>query len=256
VIALRVLGRALLLCLGASLSAVVLSLAGWWMVALFTSVGFGFLAMSLGQGWLDERSGSSSVAAFGGLLIVVTASVMSLASVEQRLWPKRASGVTLEQAHDDFASSSFAFQSARPKPELVGQAPVFGRHSTVVDNVSVVPVVDDSWKPDDPIMVWAVARQATRQERSRLWQQAAGVGVRVSGFYVSDYQAAVAQACLRHELRTAREPLFIEWTPAPDASLVEAWRALGTIVLTATIALFVLILAIKIVQPRRRHGHG
>jgi hypothetical protein len=254
VIALRVLGRALLLCIGASLSAVVLSLAGWWMVALFTSVGFGFLAMSLGQGWLDERSGSTSVAAFGGLLIVVTASVMSLASVEQRLWPSRASGVTLEQAHDDFWSSSFTFQNGRPKPELIGQAPVFGRHSTAVDRVSVVPIVEDSWKPEQPIMVWAVARQATRNERARLWQQATGVGVRVSGFYVSDYQAAVEQACRSHELRAARDPLFIEWTPAPNASVVEAWRTLGTIVLIATLGLFVLILAMKIVQPRRRQA--
>ncbi|HXK19999.1 MAG TPA: hypothetical protein VNG33_19445, partial [Polyangiaceae bacterium] len=108
-IAFRVLGRALLLCGGASLAAVVLSLAGWWMVAIFTSVGFGFLGMSVGVGWLDERRGSTSVAGFGGLLIVVAASIMSLGSVEQRLWPHRAADFTLERAHDDFWATSFVF---------------------------------------------------------------------------------------------------------------------------------------------------
>jgi hypothetical protein len=249
---LRVLGRALLLCFGASLAAVVLSLAGWWMVAIFSSVGFGFLAMSLGGGWLDERRGSTSVAAFGGLIIVVAASIVTLGSVEQRLWPNRASGFALERAHDDFWATSFAFQSGRPRPELAGQAAVFGRHGTAVDSVSVVPVVEESWKPEDPIMVWAVARRETKQERSRLWQQPNGIGVRVSGFYVSDYQAAVKDACRSHELRSSRDPLFIEWTTAPDASLIAAWRRLGTIVLVATLSLFVLIVMVKIFQPRRR----
>jgi len=251
-IALKVLGRALLLCFGASLAAVVLSLAGWWMVAILTSVGFGFLAMSLGQGWLDERRGGTSVAAFGGLLIVVGASLVSLGSVEQRLWPSRASGLTLEQAHDDFWATSFGFRSGRPRPELAGQAPVFGRHGAAVDTVSVVPVVDESWKPDEPIMVWAVARQATRSARAQLWQQPVGLGVRVSGFYVSEYQAAVKEACSSHQLRASREPLFIEWTPAPDASLIAAWRSLGTIVLVAALSLFFLILLVKVFQPRRR----
>lgn len=249
---LRVLVRASLLCFGASLAAVVLSLAGWWMVAIFLSVGFGFLGMSVGQGLLDERRGSTSVAAFGGLVIVVAASVLSLASVEQRLWPYRVSGYTLERAHDDFWASSFEFQSGRPKPELAGQAPVFGRHGSTVDSVFVVPVVEASWKPEDPILVWAVARRATRPERARLWQRPSGVGVRVAGFYASDYQAAVADACRSHELRAARDPLFIEWTPTPHESLLDAWRVLGTIALVATGALFVLILLMRIVQPRRR----
>ena len=248
----RVLARALLLCFGASLAAVVLSLAGWWMVALFTSVGFGFLGMSVGGSWLDERRGSTSVAAFGGLIIVATASVISLASVEQRLWPSRASGFTLEQAHDDFWATSFAFRNGRPRPELGGQAPVFGRHGSAVDTVSVVPVVEENWKPDEPIMVWAVARRETRAERARLWEQPIGLGVRVSGFYVSEYEEAVAEACRRHELRASREPLFIEWTPTPDASLIAAWRALGTIALIAGLSLFVLVLIVKIFQPRRR----
>jgi hypothetical protein len=208
--------------------------------------------MSVGGTWLDERRGSTSVAAFGGLIIVVTASVMSLASVEQRLWPSHASGFTLEQAHEDFWATSFGFRSGRPRPELGGQASVFGRHGTALDTVSVVPVVEESWKPDEPIMVWAVARQATRAERERLWEQPIRLGVRVSGFYVSDYQEAVAEACRRHELRAIRDPLFIEWTPAPDASMIAAWRTLGTIGLVAGLALFVLILVMKIFQPRRR----
>jgi hypothetical protein len=69
---------------------------------------------------------------------------------------------------------------------------------------------------------------------------------------VSDYQAAVKEACSSHELHAAQDPLFIEWTPAPRASLIAAWRTLGTIVLVATLSLFVLILMVKIVQPRRR----
>jgi hypothetical protein len=250
--AFRVLGRAVLLCFGASLAAVVLSLAGWWVVAIFASVGFGFLGMSVGEGWLDDRRGSSSVAAFAGLLIVVTAGVLSLGSVEERLWPKQASGISLERAHDDFWATSFAFESGRPKPELGGQAPVFGRHGTAIDTASVVPVVDESWKPEDPILVWAVARRATREERARLWQLPHGLGVRVSGLYVSDYQEAVKDACRSHELHAGRDPLFIEWTPTPQASLIAAWRALGTIGLVATASLFVLILLVKIFQPRRR----
>jgi hypothetical protein len=250
--ALRALWRALLLCAGASLASVLLSLAGWWMVAVVASVGFGFLAMSLGEGWLDERRGSTSVAAFGGLLIVVTASVMSVGSVEQRLWPKRAAGFTLEQAHDDFWASSFEFREGRPRPELAGQAQVFGRHGSAVDAVSVVPVVEESWKPDDPILVWAVARQKTHQERARLWAQPLRSGVRVSGFYISDYEKAAAEACRSHELRKSRDPLFIEWTDTPSASLLAAWRGLLAIVLVATGALFVLIVMVKLLQPRRR----
>jgi len=253
VIALRVLGRTLLLCFGASLTAVLLSLAGWWMVAIFISVGFGFLAMSLGEGMLADRRGSTSIAAFGGLIIVVSASVVSLVRVEQRLWPSHASGRTLEEAHADFSATSFGFRSGRPRPELAGEAAVLGRYGSAVDTVSVVPVVEESWKPDEPILVWAVARKATRQERSRLWEQPIRVGVRVSGFYASDYQEAVKAAGRKHQLRASQDPLFIEWTPAPDASLVAAWRALGTVVLVATLALFVLILTMRVFQPRRRN---
>jgi hypothetical protein len=250
--ALRVLGRAFLLCFGASLAAIVLSLSGWWMVAIFTSVGFGFLGMSLGQGWLAERATSTSVAAFCGLVIVVSASIMSLATVEQRLWPNRVVVSTTERAQGNFLATSFGFQRARPKPELRGDAPVFGRHSSTVDTVTVVPVVDDSWTPQEPILVWAVARRATLQERSRWWGQPIGDGVRISGFYVSDYQNAVADACRRHELRAGRDPLFVEWTPTPQASLVAAWHALGTITVIATLLLFVLLLLAKLFGPRRR----
>jgi hypothetical protein len=251
-IALRVLGRALLLCSGASLAAVLLSLAGWWMVALLVSVGFGFLGMSLGEGWLDNRRASTSLAAFGGLLIVVVASIMSLASVEQRLWPSQASGVTLEQAHEDFRATSFAFSEGLPRPELGGQAPVLGRYATAVDTVSVVPVVEASWKPDQPIMVWAVARNATRAERERLWKEPIRLGVRVSGFYTSDYLTAAQSACHSHQLRLGPEPLFIEWTPAPQASLVAAWRTLGTIAVVFALALFALIVVARVLQPGRR----
>jgi hypothetical protein len=94
--------------------------------------------------------------------------------------------------------------------------------------VSVVPVVDESWTPKEPIFVWAVARKATRGERARLWRQPIGVGLRVSGFFASEYEAAARAACASHELRTVREPLFIEWTPSPQASLIAAWRTLGT----------------------------
>lgn len=251
-IAFRVLVRALTLCFVAALSAVMLSLMGWWVVAVVTSVGFGFLAMSVGEGWLDERRGSTSIAAFGGLIIVVGASLLSLGSVEQRLWPSRASGFSLERAHDDFWATSFAFQSARPMPKLVGQAPVLGRYANAVDTVTVVPVVDESWKPEEPIMVWAVARRATRDERARLWEQPIRTGVRVSGFFASEYQKAVAEACRSHELRAARDPLFIEWTPSPNVSLLAAWRVLGAIVLASALSLFVLILLMRIFQPRRR----
>jgi hypothetical protein len=254
--ALRVLGRALLVCLGASLTAVLLSLAGWWMVGILTGLGFGFLAMSLGEGLLDDRRGSTSIASFGGLIIVVAASIVSLGSVEQRLWPSGASGLTLEEAseaaHASFWASSFGFRSGRPRPELGGQAPVLGRYGTAVDTVSVVPLVEENWKPDEPILVWAVARQATRAERARLWQQPVKMGVRVSGFFASSYQAAAEQACRTHQLRNSQDPLFIEWTPAPDASLIAAWRKLGTIVLVATLALFVLIVLMRVFQPRRR----
>ena len=250
--ALRVLVRAALLCGGAALTAVVLSLAGWWMVALFTSVGFGFLAMSLGEAWLDPRRGSTTVAGFGGLVIVVAASVVSLGSVEVRLWPHLASGMTLERARDDFWASSFTFGTARPKPELGGEAPVLGRYGSAIDTASVVPVVDESWTPEDPVFVWAVARKETRGERAQLWRQPTGVGLRVSGFFVSEYEAAAKAACASHQLRTVRDPLFIEWTPAPQASLIAAWRTLGTIVLIATLAAFALIATMKIFQPRRR----
>jgi hypothetical protein len=76
--------------------------------------------------------------------------------------------------------------------------------------------------------------------------------VRVAGFYVSDYQEATKAACRAHQLRASQDPLFIEWTPTPDASLTASWRALGSIVLIATAALFVLVLLVRIFQPRRR----
>jgi hypothetical protein len=249
-ILLWVLVRALLVCFGASLAAVLLSLAGWWTVAIFISLGFGYLAMSVGEGWLHHRRRSTSIAAFGGLVIVVGASIMSLGSVEQRLWPGRASGLTLEEAHADAWSTTFAFRSGRPRPELGGKAPVLGRFGTAVDTVSVVPVVEESWTAAEPIAVWAVARKATLPERSRLWEQPIRIGVRVSGFYLSDYQEAAARACRTHRLRSSQEPLFIEWTPAPDASLIAAWRSLGAIVLVAALALFGLNLLMKVFQWR------
>jgi hypothetical protein len=200
--------RSLLLCAGATLAAVLLSLAGWWIVAIFVSVGFGFLGMSVGE--LDDRRGSSSVAAFGGLLIVVTASILSLARVETRLWPKHATGLTLEQAHEDPWPTSFTFAGGRPRPELIGRAAVFGRYGSTVDNVSVVPVVEESWTPQDPIHVWAVARRDTFAERSRLWREPIRSGVRVAGFYASDYQSAVSNAHTSYSLRVAPDPLFIQ----------------------------------------------
>ncbi len=251
-IALRVLGRALLVCFGASLTAVLLSLAGWWMVAIFISVGFGFLAMSVGDGLLGDRRASTSVAGFGGLLIVVSASIVSLVSVEQRLWPSRASGLTLEEAHADFSATSFGFRGGRVRPELGGQASVLGRYGSAIDTVSVVPVVEESWKPEEPILVWAVARKATRQERAQLWEQPIRIGVRVSGFYASSYLEAAQAAGRIHKLRVNQDPLFIEWTPTPDASLITAWRTLGKIVLVATLAMFFLILVMRVFQPRRR----
>jgi hypothetical protein len=252
VIVLRVLGRVLLVCFGASLTAVLLSMAGWWMVGIFTSVGFGFLGMSLGEGLLQDRRASTRIAALAGLLIVMSSSLVSLVTVEQRLWPSRASGLTLEEAHADFSATSFGFRSGRVRPELGGQAQVLGRFGSPIDTVSVVPVVEETWKPDEPILVWAVARSKTRPERSQLWSQPVRVGVRVSGFYVSDYQEAAQAAGRMHKLRVGRDPLFIEWTPTPDASLAAAWRALGTPVLTATAVLFVLILLMRVFQPGRR----
>jgi hypothetical protein len=252
VIALRVLGRVLLVCFGASLTAVLLSLAGWWMVGIFTSLGFGFLGMSLGEGLLDDRRGSTRIAALGGLLIVVGTSIVSLVSVEQRLWPNATSGLTLEEAHADFSSTSFGFRGARVRPELGGQAQVLGKYGSPIDTVSVAPVVEENWKPEDPVLVWAVARSKTQKERSELWKQPIQAGVRVSGFYVSDYQAAAETASRMHKLRIGRDPLFIEWTPAPNTSLVAAWRALVTPVVVASAALFVLILLMRIFQPGRR----
>jgi len=250
-IVLRLLGRSLLWCFGASLAAVLLSLAGWWMVAVVTGLGFGYLAMSVGDGWLRDRRSSTSIAAFGALLIVAGASIASLGSVEQMLWPKRASGVTLEQAHEDVWSSTFGFRGGRPRPELAGNAPVLGRYGLAVDTVSVVPVVEDNWTPQQPILVWAVARKATLPERSRLWEQPIRIGVRVSGFYVADYKEAVSRASSSHQLRASPDPLFIEWTPAPDASLSAAWRSLGAIVIVAALSLFGLTVLMKVFQLGR-----
>jgi hypothetical protein len=250
-ILLRLLGRALLVCLGAALASVLLSLAGWWKVAIFVSLGFGYLATSVGTGWLDDRRGSTSIAGFGGLLIVLGLSIVSLGSVERWPWPSRASGVSLEEAHEDSWSTTFAFRSGRPRPELGGKAPVLGRFGTPIDTVNVVPVVEESWKPEEPIAVWAVARNASLAERARLWAQPIRIGARVSGFYVSDYQEAVARAARTHRLRAVPNPLFIEWTPAPDASLVAAWQGLGKLVLVATLVLFGLNLLMKVFQPRR-----
>jgi hypothetical protein len=232
----------------------MLGLAGMWWLALFTSVGFGFLGMSVGERWLDARAGGTSLAAFGGLLIVAASSIVSLGSVDERLWPNHVSGLTLEQAQENLWATSFAFRGARAKPELGGEAPVFGRYGNALDYASVVPIVEESWKPEEPILVWAVARRANRAERSRLWQQPIGLGVRVAGLYTSDYQEAVKTACRRHELRSSREPLFIEWTPTPQASLSAAWRTLGSIVGIAAGLLFVLNVVVKIFQPRRRLG--
>ena len=245
------LGRALLVCLGATLVAVLLSLAGWWVVAIFISVGFGFLAMSVGDGWLRERRKSTSLAGFGALLIVVGASIVSLGSVEQMLWPNHVAGVTLEEAQTDPWSTSFGFRSGRPRPELVGSAPVLGRYGLAVDTVTVVPVVEANWTPKEPIAVWAVARKATLAERSRLWQQPSPSGVRVTGLYVADYQQAVSHACGSRDLRSIPEPQFIEWTPAPADSLLAAWRSLGTIALVAGLALFGLMLVMKVFQLGR-----
>lgn len=248
---LRVIVRAALVCAGASLAAALMSLGGLWWLALFTSVGFGFLGMSVGEGWLDHRRGSSTVAAFLGLLIVASAGILSIVQVEERLWPYHKWGYTLEQAHDNVWATSFQFSVAEPKPELAGEAAVFGRYGSTVDRVTVVPVIDETWKAGEPILVWAVSRRADLAERSRLWRQPVNIGVRVGGFYSSEYEAAVKDACRRHELRAGRDPLFIEWTPTPRVSLVAAWRALGSIVLVASVLLIVLNVVVKIFQPRK-----
>jgi hypothetical protein len=251
----RVITRAALICAGASLAAAVLSLGGVWWLALFTSVGFGFLGMSVGEGWLHPRHGSSTLAAFAGLFIVAAAGFISLAQVEQRLWPYHKSGYTLEQAHDNVLASSFTFSGAQVKADLRGEAAVLGRYNSTVDRVTVVPLVDESAKLDEPILVWAVSRRADLAERSRLWHQSIGIGVRVGGFYSSAYEEAAKDACRRHELHVGRDPLFIEWTPSPTASLVAAWRALGTIVLIAALSLVVVVVVVKIIQPSHKRSH-
>jgi hypothetical protein len=247
---LRLLGRSLLWCFGASLAAVLLSLAGWWMVAIVTGVGFGFLAMSVGEGWLRDRRRSTSIAGLGALLIVAGASVASVGSVEQMLWPKHAEGLTLEEASEDVWSSTFGFRSGRPRPELVGTAPALGRYGLAIDTVSVVPVVEESWTPKDPVAVWAVARQATLPERLRLWEQPIRTGVRVSGLYVADYLEAASRVSGSRGLRVGQHPLFIAWTPRPEASLLAAWRSLAVIALVAALALFSLIWVMKVFQLR------
>jgi hypothetical protein len=248
----KLLIRAALISIGASLSGAVLGMTGLWWLAILASVVAGFLGMSVGDEWLDHRRGSTTMAAIGGLVIVAAAGIVSLGSVEQRLWPKHASGLTLEQAHDDTWATSFSFQKARTRPELAGRASVLGRYGASVNDVSVVPVVEDGWTQSEPILVWAVAQRATRQERLRLWQQPLGQGVRVSGFYNSDYEKAVKDACQTHDLHAGREPLFIEWTTTPRASLLEAWRSLGQIALVSALALIILNVLVKIFQPRRR----
>lgn len=244
----RMLGRALLVCLGACVAAVLLSLAGWWQVAILVGVGFGYLAMSVGDGWLADRRAGTAIAAWGGLLIVVAASIVSVLNVEQRLWPSHASGLTLEEAHTEQWSTSFAFPSGRPRPELAGTAPVPGGWAPAIDTVSVVPVVEEGWTAAEPILVWAVARQASLPERSRLWQQPSRVGVRVAGFYVSSYEEAAARAASSRGLRVGPNPLFLEWTPEPGSSLLAAWRSLGIIVLIASLSLFGLTLVMKVFQ--------
>jgi hypothetical protein len=248
----KLLTRAALLSIGVPLSAVVMSLGGLWWLAILASVVAGFLGMSVGDEWLDQRRGSTTVAAFGGLIIVAAAGVVSIGSVEQRLWPKHVSGLTLEQAQLDLWATSFSFSGAKPRPELGGRASVLGRYGGAVNDVSVVPLIEEGWTPADPILVWAVAQRETRQERSRLWQLPNAQGVRISGFYTSDYEHAVKDACSSHDLHAGRDPLFIEWTPTPQASLLAAWHRLGSIMLVSAVSLIVLNVLMKMFQPRRR----
>ncbi|MFO1078581.1 MAG: hypothetical protein U1E73_12730 [Planctomycetota bacterium] len=247
-ILLRVLARTLLLCGGTALVAVLLSLSGLWIVSLFTSAGGGFLAMQAGRGLIGDKSNGWMVAAFGGLLIVVIAGVVSVATIEENLWPGTVSGISLAEASAHPWASVLEFREGEVRADLAGSVGIYDRHAVEIDDTTVAPIVGADWTPDQPVAVWAVARRETLPARRDLWKQRVRTGVRVGGFYVSDYLEAIGDARAHHHLRSALDPVLVEWTPAPEAALASGWRTFATIVGIAWISLFFTILLARFLR--------
>jgi len=248
VILLKVLLRALLVCGVAVIVAVLLSLLGLWIVAIVTSVVIGLFALGIGAGLLDDKKDSTAIPTFGGLVIVVAASAVSIGMIEENLWPGTASGLRLEEAKAHPWATTLAFREGVVRTEWEGSAPVLGRYNEALDYVYVVPVVGDDWTPDRPIQVWAVARRDTWGERAKLWKQPIRIGVRVRGSLVENYLDAVKDARESYHLRSDPDPVFIEWTPTPEKSIARGWHVLGITIMMSTIAIFSLTVLTRLFQ--------
>ncbi len=231
---------------GLGASEALLSLSGLWVVSVFTSVGGGFWAMRAGRGLLDDRRNGWMVAAFGGLLIVVIAGLMSMVTIEENLWPGTVSGITLAEAPAHRWASVFQFSEGEVRADLAGSVGIYDRHAVQVDDTTVAPIVAADWTPEQPVAVWAVARRDTLDTRRDRWKQRLRAGVRVAGFHVSDYLAAIGDARARHRLRSVLDPVLVDWTPAPEAALATVWSAFATIVGIASISMFVTILLARL----------
>jgi hypothetical protein len=248
VILLKVLLRALAVSAVCVTAVVLLNLFGLWIAAILASVVLGLSALFVGAGLLDDTKNSAALSGFGGLVVVVAASLVSSGMIEEPLWPGTVSGLTLNEAGAHQWATILAFREGVVRTEWEGYAPVFGKYNEALDYAYVAPVVGDGWTRDQPIGVWAVARRGTYDERVELWKQPVQIGVRVRGALVENYLAAVKDARESYDLRSDPHPIFIEWTPTPEKSIERGWRILGNAIMGSTIALFSLALVARLFQ--------
>lgn len=88
---------------------------------------------------------------------------------------------------------------------------------------AVAPVLPPSWRPGEPVRVWAVCNNFSGdEERACLeaWHEPAGGAIAVDPELESCFQLVVPPESVPRDER----PVFVLWVKSPEAYLAEHWR--------------------------------
>jgi len=146
----RFILNSLIVVASACLIGALLSVLGWWMFSLFTSVGFGFAGMAVAASQLDENKRGTMFAIVASLIIVAGTAFMASFEIEHRPWPSKVSGISVEEAPSHPWANTFYFRDGRVLTDLEGSADIYGgspksAHAARVDVAYAVPVVPEGW---------------------------------------------------------------------------------------------------------------
>jgi len=212
----------------------VLTIFGFSMVAIFTSIGFGVAGVTRVAPLLAEQKKGASVLFFICFFLVTTAGILADGMIEHPLWSIKAQGITLDETHKSPHATVFYFHNAQARPDLIETADIWGSTgkggSHRIDTAFVVPIVPEDWTRDRPVNVWAVSKRENYPEQSSHWKSPVHGGARIVGLNVSDYQNAIDMAKKVRDLDSVENPLLIELSQYPEDLVMAAWTRLGWII--------------------------